>query len=447
MLEGEPQRAVVARRGSTLLLGIADDGIYAASDADALIRHTPKLIHLEDGDLAEFGSHRYRITRPDGQLVRRALIHSERDPDMVDIGGFRHHMEKEIHTQPAALARTLALAEYGFVPELFGPDAPRHFDGVKRVLILACGTSHHAGLVARYWLEQYAGLPTTVEIASEFRYRAVPPDPQTLVVAISQSGETADTLGALQHAQQQGMARSLAICNVAESALMRATAMHFLTRAGTEIGVASTKAFTTQLAALAVLALTLARFNGRLSKEAEIRQRLAIRNAPAAAEAMLALSPRLEPWADAIASLRKALFLGRGAHWPIAMEGALKLKEITYLQAEAYAGGELKHGPLALVDPSMAVLASCPADPLQVKMASNLAEVRARGGEVFAVVDEETDLVESANLQVLRGPPHAGLFAPLVHALPLQVLAYQTALRLGTDIDKPRNLAKSVTVE
>lgn len=448
VVEGEPAHAVVARRGSPLVLGLAADGIHAASDASVLLRHTRALVHLHEGDLAEIGVDRYRVTRPDGRIVLRlAEEATQDDEDPADLAGFRHHMAKEIHAQPAALARTLALAESGFLPELFGPEAPRQLEGVERVLILACGTSYHAGLVARHWLESVAGVPAAVEIASEFRYRNALHAPDTLVVAISQSGETADTLGALQHAQRYGMPRTLAICNVAGSAIMRESAMRFLTLAGLEVGVASTKAFTAQLAALALLALTLARLRGRFTPEQEIRHRLAIRRVPEAVEAMLGLAPRLEPWAEEIASRSRALFLGRGAHWPIAMEGALKLKEITYMHAEAYAGGELKHGPLALVDADTAVVASCPADPLLVKLKGNLAEVSARGGEVFAITDADGDLDDMPDLQVLRGPAHAGLFAPLIHAVPLQLLAYQAACWRGTDIDRPRNLAKSVTVE
>ncbi|MFV8826060.1 glutamine--fructose-6-phosphate transaminase (isomerizing) [Thauera sp. WH-2] len=451
--EADPFRVIVARRGSPLLLGVGGgervDGMYAASDTAALLQVTRKIVYLEDGDLAELRRDSYIIIRPDGTPVEREVHLSSLSADAVELGKFRHYMQKEIFEQPQALAQTLELIAggAGVTPQHFGARAAEVFDGVRRVLILACGTSYHAGLVARYWIEAIAKLPVTVEIASEYRYRESVPDADTLVVVISQSGETADTLAALKHAKALGMQRTLAICNVPESAIVRETALRFITRAGPEIGVASTKAFTTQLAAFALLTLALAKINGRLSAEDEERRLAALRHLPVAVQKVLELEPEIEQWAQRFAGKEHALFLGRGSHWPIAMEGALKLKEISYIHAEAYAAGELKHGPLALVDKDMPVIAVSPHDELLEKLKSNLQEVRARGGELYVFADAGSEIPESEGVHILHMPEHYGMLSPVLHVIPLQLLSYHAALVKGTDVDKPRNLAKSVTVE
>ena len=446
--EGE-ERAVVTRHGAPLLLGLGTDGNYAASDASALLQVTRTMVYLEDGDIAEIRRDGVRIVRPDGTPVERARHESSLSADAVELGQYRHYMQKEIFEQPEALANTLELiaGAQGLSPNLFGAQAPQLLPSVRSVLILACGTSYHAGLTARYWIEQLSGLPCQVEIASEYRYRESVPDPDALVVAISQSGETADTLAAVKHAKSLGMERTLAICNVAESALVRETALRFLTRAGPEIGVASTKAFTTQLAALALLAMTLAKQQGRLSEKDEALHLSSLRHLPVAVRKVLALEPEIRAWAEGFAMKNHALFLGRGHHYPIALEGALKLKEISYIHAEAYPAGELKHGPLALVDKEMPVIAVAPNDALLEKLKSNLQEVKARGGELYVFADADGDVSASAGVHLLRLPEHYGLLSPVLHVVPLQLLAYHAALVKGTDVDKPRNLAKSVTVE
>ncbi|NMG53927.1 glutamine--fructose-6-phosphate transaminase (isomerizing) [Aromatoleum aromaticum] len=447
--EAEPGRVIVARRGSPLLLGVGEDGMYAASDTAALLQVTRNVIYLEDGDLAELRVDAYRIVRPDGTPVERDVHVSSLSADAVELGQYRHYMQKEIFEQPQALASTLELIAGGgsISPQLFGSQAADVFGGVRRVLVLACGTSYHAGLVARYWLESVAKVPCTVEIASEYRYRDSVPDPDALVVVISQSGETADTLAALKHAKSLGMTRTLAICNVPESAIVREAALRFITRAGPEIGVASTKAFTTQLAALALLTLALAKLAGRLPEAEEGRYLVALRHLPVAVQKVLELEPQIEAWAQRFAAKHHALFLGRGRHWPIAMEGALKLKEISYIHAEAYAAGELKHGPLALVDRDMPVIAIAPADELLEKLKSNLQEVRARGGELYVFADAGSEIAESEGVHILPMPEHYGMLSPVLHVVSLQLLSYHAALVKGTDVDKPRNLAKSVTVE
>ncbi|HRA80378.1 MAG TPA: glutamine--fructose-6-phosphate transaminase (isomerizing) [Thauera sp.] len=449
LAEADPFRAIVARRGSPLLLGVGEEGMYAASDMAALLQVTRKVVYLEDGDLAELRRDSYRITLADGTPVEREMHLSSLSADAVELGQFRHYMQKEIFEQPQALANTLELITggAGISPQHFGARAGEVFDGVRRVLILACGTSYHAGLVARYWIESIAKISVTVEIASEYRYRESVPDADTLVVVISQSGETADTLAALKHAKALGMLRTLAICNVPESAIVRETALRFITRAGPEIGVASTKAFTTQLAAFALLTLSLAKLNGHLSEADEERHLSALRHLPVAVQKVLELEPEIERWAQRFASKEHALFLGRGRHWPIAMEGALKLKEISYIHAEAYAAGELKHGPLALVDKDMPVIAVSPADELLEKLKSNLQEVRARGGELYVFADAGSEIPESEGVHILHMPEHYGMLSPVLHVIPLQLLSYHAALVKGTDVDKPRNLAKSVTVE
>jgi glucosamine--fructose-6-phosphate aminotransferase (isomerizing) len=449
MRESDPSRIVVAREGSPLLLGLADDGHYAASDASALLQVTRRMVYLENGDCAEIRRDGHRIVRVDGTPVERTAIESQLSADAVELGTFDHYMQKEIFEQPDALANTLEMvgAAKSLQAGLFGAEAEVTLRDARQVLILACGTSWHAGLVARYWLEAIAGIPCAVEIASEYRYRQSVPDPETLVVTISQSGETADTLAALQHAKSLGMKRTLAICNVPESSLVRETALRFITRAGPEIGVASTKAFTTQLAALYLLTLVMARLRGRLDSAAEARELKALRHVPAAVQAILDLEPAIKAWAQLFGGKRHALFLGRGRHYPIALEGALKLKEISYIHAEAYPAGELKHGPLALVDREMPVIAVAPNDALLEKLKSNLQEVRARGGELFVFADADSEIADSEGVHVLRLPEHYGALSALLHVVPLQLLSYHVALVKGTDVDKPRNLAKSVTVE
>jgi glucosamine--fructose-6-phosphate aminotransferase (isomerizing) len=445
----EPARVVVAREGAPLLLGLGERGHYAASDAAALLQVTRRMVYLENGDIAELTPGAWRVVRSDGAAVERAVALSQLSADAVELGRFRHYMQKEIFEQPDALANTLEMAGAGrsVQPGLFGADAETLLAGIDSVLILACGTSFHAGLVARYWIEAVAGVPASVEIASEYRYRASVARPSQLVVAVSQSGETADTLAALRHARELGQAVTLAICNVPESAIVRESRLRFITRAGPEIGVASTKAFTTQLAALHLLALALAKQRGRLAADVEARELRALRHLPVAVQKVLALEPEIERWARSFADKRHALFLGRGHHYPIALEGALKLKEISYIHAEGYPAGELKHGPLALVDRDMPVIAVAPNDALLEKLMSNLQEVKARGGELYVFADADSVVHEAEGTHILRLPEHYGALSPVLHTVPLQLLAYHVALVKGTDVDKPRNLAKSVTVE
>src|SRR5438093_609704 len=447
--ESDPSRLVVARHGAPLLLGLGEGENFAASDTSALIQVTQRVVYLEDGDCAELTLDGVCISDSDGKAVSRPVHMSQLTADAVELGHYRHYMQKEIFEQPMAVANTLEMVTgaQSVSPQLFGAEAERIFRDVDSVLILACGTSYHAGMVARYWLEGLAGIPCNVEIASEYRYRESVPNPKALVVGISQSGETADTLAALHHARSLGHHHCLAICNVAESALLRATELRFLTRAGPEIGVASTKAFTTQLAALMLLSMALAKTRGRLSPERESALLQALRHLPSQLTDVLQAEPLVSAWGTKFAQTHHAPFLGRGVHYPIAMEGALKLKEISDIHAEAYAAGELKHGPLALVDKSMPVVAIAPKDALLEKLRSNLQEVRARGGELHVMADQDTRLTDGDGLHVIRVPSHAGILSPILHTIPLQLLAYHAALDKGTDVDKPRNLAKSVTVE
>jgi len=364
----------------------------------------------------------------------------------VELGPYRHYMQKEIFEQPRAIGDTMEGVE-GISPTLFGEKAEATLSNIDSILILACGTSYYSGLTAKYWLEALAQIPTQVEVASEYRYRESVPNPKTLVVTISQSGETADTMAALQHAQSLGMTNTLAICNVGTSAMVRQTALHYLTRAGTEIGVASTKAFTTQLTALFLLTLTIAKLRGRLSEAQEAEYLTQLRHLPVALHSVLALEPQIIAWAEDFARRENALFLGRGLHYPIALEGALKLKEISYIHAEAYPAGELKHGPLALVTDQMPVVTVAPHDALVEKLKSNMQEVRARGGQLYVFADSDTQISNAEGIHVIRMPEHYGQLSPILHVVPLQLLAYHTACARGTDVDKPRNLAKSVTVE
>ncbi len=447
--ESERHRLVVARMGAPLLLGLGNGENFAASDASALVQVTQRVVYLEEGDCAELACDSVRIIDIDGRQVQRPEQKSELSAAAVELGQYQHYMQKEIFEQPMAIANTLEMVTNAraISPQLFGARAENIFNEIKGLTILACGTSYHAGMVARYWLESLAGLPCRVEIASEYRYRDAVHDPDDLVVTISQSGETADTLAALQYAKSRGHRYSLSICNAPESALVRASDLRFLTRAGPEIGVASTKAFTTQLAALVLLTLSLAKQRGRLSVDRESDWLHALRHLPSALTHVLQLEPQLAGWARQFADKGHMLFLGRGIHYPIAMEGALKLKEISYIHAEAYAAGELKHGPLALVDRNMPVVAVAPKDSLLEKLKSNLQEVRARGGELYVLADQDARFSDGEGVRVIQMPAHAGLLSPILHVVPLQLLAYHTALLKGTDVDKPRNLAKSVTVE
>jgi len=429
-----------------LVVGLGMDDHFLASDAAALVPVTRRVSYLEEGDVADVRREGYAIYDAQGQAATRAIIDVPADAGAVELGPFRHFMQKEIFEQPRAVADTLE-AVGRIEPALFGAQAAEVFAQIDGVLILACGTSYYSSMVAKQWIETLAGIPCTVEISSEYRYRDSVPNPRALVVVVSQSGETADTLAALKHAKSLGHAHTLAICNVATSSMVRQTVLTFLTRAGIEVGVASTKAFTTQLIAHFLLALTLAQARGRLTAEDEARWLKALRHLPAAIQGALALEPHMIAWAQAFAKKQHALFLGRGLHYPIALEGALKLKEISYIHAEAYPAGELKHGPLALVDADMPVVAIAPNDALLEKLKSNLEEVRARGGELYVVADLDSRLTGGEGIHVARVAEYAGLLSPVVHVIPLQLLAYHTAVLRGTDVDKPRNLAKSVTVE
>ena len=447
--QDDPHVVALVRKGAPLLLGLGEGENFAASDASALIQVTSRVIYLEDGDCAEIRPDGVRVVDARGMRVERPAHISEMTAQAVELGPYRHYMQKEIFEQPGALANTLeAIAAANSVqPGLFGADAGAMLKDVSSVQIVACGTSYHAGMVARYWIESIAHLPAQVDIASEYRYRAVVPDRHGLFVTISQSGETADTLAALEYAKSLGIERTLSICNVPESSLVRASRLRFLTRAGPEIGVASTKAFTTQLGALFMLVLVLAKLGRHLPPQAEDGLLKVLRHVPAALGRVLEVEPEVRRWAGRFAQKHHALFLGRGINWPIAMEGALKLKELSYIHAEAYAAGELKHGPLALVDRDMPVVAVAPSDALVEKLKSNLQEVRARGGELYVFADRETQIEESDAVHVIRLAEHAGPLSPILHVVPLQLLAYHAALVRGTDVDKPRNLAKSVTVE
>ena len=448
----EPQRVVGARAGSPLILGVGTSHHenFLASDAMALAGVTDQIVYLEEGDLVDIQLGKYWIEDRNHQRVERPVKTVHAHSGAAELGPYRHYMQKEIFEQPRAIADTLEGVEH-IVPELFdganSASAYKVFKEIDNVLILACGTSYYSGCVAKYWLESLAQIPCQVEIASEYRYRDSVPNPKTLVVTITQSGETADTLAALRHAQSLGMHHTLTICNVATSAMVRECKLAYVTRAGTEIGVASTKAFTTQLAGLFLLTLALAQSKGRLSEQEEAMHLKDMRHLPAALQAVLALEPQIISWSQEFASKENALFLGRGTHYPIALEGALKLKEITYIHAEAYAAGELKHGPLALVTSEMPVVTVAPNDALLEKLKSNMQEVRARGGVLYVLADGDTKIESSEGVNVIRMPEHYGVLSPILHVVPLQLLAYHTACARGTDVDKPRNLAKSVTVE
>ncbi len=445
----EPRRMVAARMGCPLLVGLGEGENFVASDVSAIVQATRRVIFLEEGDTVDVTRERVQVYDADARPVRRDVHMSDVSLASLELGPYRHFMQKEIHEQPRALADTIegVIDRNGFVPALFGDADGAVLRDVEAVQILACGTSYYAGLVARYWIEAIAGIPCAVDIASEYRYRAAVANPKQLVVTISQSGETLDTMEALKYAKALGHERTLSICNVPESAIPRASRLVYYTRAGAEIGVASTKAFTTQLVALFTLTATLAKLRGRLSDEQEAQYLEALRHLPGSVQHALNLEPQIVAWAERFAAKEHALFLGRGVHYPIALEGALKLKEISYIHAEAYPAGELKHGPLALVDSSMPVVVIAPNDSLLEKVKSNIQEVRARGGEMFVFTDLDSHFGESEQVNVIRTPRHVGILSPVVHAIPVQLLAYHAALARGTDVDKPRNLAKSVTVE
>ena len=445
----EPGRIVAARLGSPMVVGLADEGNFIASDAMALAGVTDRIIFVEDGDVVDATTEKGAIYAHEGKdyrPVERKVMTVQAYTGAAELGPYRHYMQKEIFEQPRAFGDTLE-GVVEITPTLFGKDAEAVFKDVNRVLIIACGTSFYAGLTAKYWLEAVAGMPCDVEIASEYRYREPVTDPKTLVVTVSQSGETADTIAALKFAKSRGMDKTLAVCNVAQSALVRESLLHYITRAGVEIGVASTKAFTTQLAALYLLTLVFAKLRGRLDEKAEAEALTRLRHVPTALTAVLALEPQIIAWAERFACKEHALFLGRGMHYPIALEGALKLKEISYIHAEAYPAGELKHGPLALVDENMPVVTIAPNDELIEKLKSNMQEVRARGGELYVFADGDSAIASEEHVHVIRLPENYGDLSPVLHVVTLQLFAYYVSVNRGEDVDKPRNLAKSVTVE
>jgi glucosamine--fructose-6-phosphate aminotransferase (isomerizing) len=445
----DPSTMVAARMGCPLLVGLGEGENFVASDVSAIVSATRKVIFLEEGDTAEVTRAGVRVFDADDAEVRREVHVSDVSLASLELGPYRHFMQKEIHEQPRAIGDTIEgiVDAGGFDPALFGANAAEVLGDVESVQILACGTSYYAGLVARYWIEGIVGIPCAVDIASEYRYRKVVADPKQLVVTISQSGETLDTMEALKYAKSLGQQKTLSICNVPESAIPRASKLVFYTRAGAEIGVASTKAFTTQLVALFALTGALAKLRGRIDAEREAAYLEELRHLPGSVQHALNLEPQVASWAERFAPKQHALFLGRGMHYPSALEGALKLKEISYIHAEAYPAGELKHGPLALVDAEMPVVVIAPNDSLLEKVKSNIQEVRARGGEMFVFADADSHFGESEGVHVIRTPRHVGTLSPVVHAIPVQLLAYHAALARGTDVDKPRNLAKSVTVE
>jgi glutamine---fructose-6-phosphate transaminase (isomerizing) len=444
----EPGTLIACRKGSPLVIGVGFEEYFIASDVAALLPVTRRFIFLEDGDIATITIDSLVIYDKDDQIVVRPVKESQLTSDSADKGEYRHYMLKEIYEQPLAIAQALEgrFINGRLLENAFGHNATEVFDNIKSVQILACGTSYHAGLVAKYWLEDLARVPCNIEVASEFRYRNPVLAPDTLIVTISQSGETADTLAALQEAKKIGAKYSLAICNVPESSLVRESDLVLMTRAGPEIGVASTKAFTTQLVALMLLVIAVGR-RFQLSEAAELNITSELFSLPSKVEKVLALNDEIEVLSKQFAEKQHALFLGRGTHYPIAMEGALKLKEISYIHAEAYPAGELKHGPLALIDADMPVITVAPNNSLLEKLKSNMQEVSARGGQLIVFMDETLQAVSDSNVQIVKVPQVDNEISPIVYTIPLQLLSYHVAVIRGTDVDQPRNLAKSVTVE
>ncbi|MDB2679631.1 glutamine--fructose-6-phosphate transaminase (isomerizing) [Methylophilaceae bacterium] len=440
---------VCARLGCPLIIGKGKSEYYAASDISALIGITKQVIYLEDGDFAKLSKNNLEIFNSRFKRVVRKINESKVKKSSMDLGPHDHFMQKEIYEQPRAIGDTIeaVIDNNKFESALFGKNAKNILKNVDGILILAAGTSYYAGLTAKYWLEDVAKIPTAVEISSEYRYRKAVPNKNQLVISISQSGETLDTIEALKHAQKMGHKKTLAICNVQESAIVRASKLTFYTRAGIEIGVASTKAFTTQLVSLFILTITLAKNKKLITKKLEAKYLNDLRGLVGSIQTSLNLEPQIKQWAKYFSNKENALFLGRGVHYPIALEGSLKLKEISYIHAEAYPAGELKHGPLALVDKNMPVVVIAPNDALLEKVKSNMQEVKARGGILFVFADSDSHFVETKGIKVIRVPRHYGILSPIIHTIPVQLLAYHVALRKGTDVDKPRNLAKSVTVE
>ncbi|PIT22564.1 glutamine--fructose-6-phosphate aminotransferase [Snodgrassella alvi] len=444
-----PEKLIAVRMGCPLLVALGTNESFIASDVSAVIAYTRRVVFLEDGDIVQLSTQGIDILRDKhNQPAEREIKMSELSLASLELGLYSHFMQKEIHEQPKAITDTAEVFLVGgFEPENFGANAASIFERIRSIKILACGTSYYAALTARYWLEAITQIPTDVEIASEYRYRKVIADPEQLVITISQSGETLDTMEALKYAKSLGIQHSLSICNVMESALPRESELVLYTRAGAEIGVASTKAFTTQLVALFGLAVTLGKMRGLVTPAEEEQYTSELRLLPGSVQHVLNLEPQIASWANQFAAKNNALFLGRGIHYPIALEGALKLKEITYIHAEAYPAGELKHGPLALVDQNMPVVVIAPNDSLLEKVKANMQEVAARGGELFVFTDLDSEFTAGAGVHIIRTPRHMGVLSPIVHTIPVQLLAYHTALARGTDVDKPRNLAKSVTVE
>ena len=445
MASDQPDLLVGARVGSPLVVAFGEHQNFIASDALAVAAHAKKMTYLEEGDIVSLKHDHVEICNIKGEVQTRAIKEVPQLAASVELGPYQHFMQKEIFEQPEALGNTVGDIET-IEPEIFGATAT-DWKEIKNVLILACGTSYYSACVAKYWIEALAGISTQVEIASEYRYRTSVPNPNALVVVVSQSGETADTLAALRHAKALGHSKTLAICNVASSAMVRETVWKFQTKAGTEIGVASTKAFTTQLVGLYLLALALAKKENQLDQQKELNEIKSLRHLPAALNAILALEPQIIAWSTTFAKFKNAIFLGRGMHYPIALEGALKLKEISYIHAEAYPAGELKHGPLALIDETMPVVTVAPNDTLIEKLKSNMQEVKARSGQLYVFADVDANIQSTDGIHVIKMPENYGNLSPILHVVPLQLLAYHTALALGTDVDKPRNLAKSVTVE
>ena len=444
-----PQNMVVARMGCPLLVGLGEHETFIASDVSAVVAFTRQIMYLEDGDIARLTADGVaQMIDKQGNPATRKATTSQVSLASLELGAYSHFMQKEIYEQPKAVSDTAEIfLDAGFIAENFGENAEAVFNDIDSIKILACGTSYYAALTAKYWLESIAKIATDVEIASEYRYREVIANPKQLIITISQSGETLDTMEALKYAQALGHKHSLSICNVMESALPRASELVVYTRAGAEIGVASTKAFTTQLVALFGLAVTLGRVRGYVDDTKLVEYTNALRSLPNDIQYALNLEPQISSWSSKFADKPSALFLGRGIHYPIALEGALKLKEITYIHAEAYPAGELKHGPLALVDENMPVVVIAPNDSLLDKVKANMQEVSARGGELFVFTDLDSDFSDSEGVHVIRTPRHIGVLSPIVHTIPVQLLSYHVALAKGTDVDKPRNLAKSVTVE